>query len=274
MKRMRMVGAGVVIMAALALAVMAPADASASGPVWAYCAKALPKNTGVYTDKTCTTEAATHDGKYELLDGIGKGKGFKGKSSSEARFSWNVPGKGEFDLECNQTKVSGRPVAPNKVADVVIAFSKCRTNISEFEKSCVAQTLPLSGELGWIDREAGTAGVSLSSEASPGGIITEVQGCEPEVKERWSGSVIAEWSPVATVSKESTLSFLSDGFFTEETGFIYANVPAAFEGEETEHFLVNELNAPATGFEWTTDGVRSGGLNATVPLKGETLMIH
>jgi hypothetical protein len=272
---MRRVGiTGVAVVATLALGFSAPAGASALGPVWASCAKALPKDTGAFTDKSCTTEAGAHDGKYELLDGIGKGKAFKGKAGSEARFDWNVPGKGEFDLECSDSKVSGRQVAPNKVADVVISFSKCRTNLSEFEKSCVAQTVPLSGELGWIDSEAGTAGVSLSSEADPGGLIAEVQGCLAEVKERWSGSVIAEWSPVATISKQSTLSFLSDGVFTEETGFIYENLPAAFEGEETEHFLVNELNSPSTGFEWTTDGVRSGGLQATFPIKGETLMVH
>jgi hypothetical protein len=266
--------AGVAVGAVLALGVLAPAGASASGPVWASCAKALPKATGAFTDKTCTTEAGAHDGKYELLDGVGKGRSFKGKATSEARFDWNVPGKGEFDLECSDLKVSGRPVSPNKVAGVVISFSKCRTNLSGFEKSCVAQTVALAGELGWIDREAGTAGVSLSSEASPGGLIAEVQGCVPEVKERWSGSVIASWSPVATVSKQSTLSFVSNGTFTEETGFIYANLPAAFEGEETQHFLVNELNSPSTGFEWTTDGVRSGGLQATFAIKGETLMVR
>jgi hypothetical protein len=262
------------VVAVLALGAVAPAGASASGPVWAYCAKALPKNTGAFTDKACSTEAGTHDGKYELLDGIGKGKGFKGKSTSEARFSWNVPGKGEFDLECSKLSVSGRPVAPNKVAGVVIAFSKCRTNISELERSCVAQTVPLAGELGWIDQETGSAGVVLTREAGPGGLIAEVQGCVPEVKERWSGSVIAAWLPLATVSKQSTLSFVSHGFFTEETGFIYDNQPSAFEGEETQHFLVNELNSPSTGFEWTSGGARSGGLDATFAVKGEALMVH
>jgi hypothetical protein len=272
MRRIATVGMG--LMVALVLGSVAPSGALASGPVWAYCAKSLPKSTGAYTDKACTMAASGHEGGYELVDGIGKGKGFKGKSSSESRFSWNVPGKGEFDLECSDLRVSGRPVAPNKVADVVIAFSKCRTNLSGFEKSCVAQTVPLSGELGWIDRETGSAGVDLSSEASPGGPIAEVQGCLAQVKERWTGSVIANWSPVATLGKLSTLSFASEGFYTEETGFIYANLPAAFEGEETEHFIVNELNSPSTGFEWTADGVRSGGLGATVAVKGETLMIH
>ena len=271
---MRVKGAAGVALAAIVLGLGASsAPASASGPVWAYCGK-VKAGTGGFTDKLCSVGEPEHLGAYELIDGIGKGKGFKGKGSGEARFNWNIPGKGEFDLECSKLKVVGTPVAPNRVAGVVISFQRCRTNISDYVSTCVAHTVPLAGQLGWIDHEAGTAGVELSSEAEPGGLIAEVEGCVPGVKQRLSGSVIASLSPVGAVSKTSTLSFVSRGFYTEETGFIYDNLPVSFEGEEAEHFLVNEVNSPESGFEWTTAGARSGGLDATMTLKGEPLMIR
>jgi hypothetical protein len=49
-------------------------------PTWKACVKAEPKNTGNYSDKSCTVSAGG-TGKYELAEGIGKGKGFKGRVS-------------------------------------------------------------------------------------------------------------------------------------------------------------------------------------------------
>jgi hypothetical protein len=151
----------------LAVGAAAPVGASASSaPVWAYCAKAIPRSTGAYTDKSCTAAAPGHAGGYQLLDGIGKGKGFKGKTEGLFRIYGVVP-PGEFKMECQAGKISGNVLAPNKVTGVVISLSKCRTNISDEVKSCVLITSPLAGELGWIDKAKGEAGLKLTSQAEP-----------------------------------------------------------------------------------------------------------
>jgi hypothetical protein len=269
---MRRWGTAAGILAALALGVVVPAGASASGPVWAYCAKASPKNSGAFTDKSCSTEAGTHEGKYELLDGIGKGKGFKGGTKSEVRMLWNDRGHGEFTLECQRVAVTGTPQTPNRITDVMMSFSHCRTNASEEAKRCTAHIGPLAGELGWIS--AGEAGIELTSETEPGGILGEAQGCLPEVKERWRGSVIGRWMPPVAGGHESTLAFEAGGSFIEGLDFVYANTPTAFEGEEAEHVLVQELFSPETHEGWWDDGVPSSALRATFVEKGEPLHIR
>src|SRR4051794_19512929 len=119
MRRMR---AALVATVVLALGALSTASASASGPVWAYCGKAVPKNTGKYTDKACSMESATNEGKYEVLDGIGKGKAFKG--SSESLEFRQVNEKYTFLFKCEKNKISGHVLAPDKVAGVVITMSK------------------------------------------------------------------------------------------------------------------------------------------------------
>jgi hypothetical protein len=268
--------AAVTLLIVLAIGCLAAAGASAAGPVWAYCAKASPKNTGGFSEKSCTTVAAGHAGGFELLDGIGHGKAFKGKGAA-VRLLLSVPHKYEFNLRCNKTAISGRFVAPNRVAGVQMSMSKCETNVSPVEKSCVIHFTPLAGELGWIDQEKHTAGLELTSEAEPGtGVIAESQGCLSEVKQRWKGSVIAPWAPVGTLSSESTLTFTAYTYESEEkpTYFSFANLPGSFEAEEAVHFLTSEVNGPGSNFEWTNLGAPSAGIEGAFASKGEALMVH
>ena len=269
-------GALGVLAAAVSLVALSTASASASAPVWAYCAKAAPKNTGAYADKACASGSPTHEGKYELVDGIGKGKPFKGKirvaEGGNAKL-WGTAPTGELNVECRERAFSGHYLAPDKVAGVVLSLKKCQTNISEETKSCVVQTVPLSGELGWIDQADGQAGLKLTSEADPEeGVMTEVTGCIPMAKLRYRGSVIGLWSPTETITKEPTLSFGVHVF--EEEGHSYLiNLPA-FEGEEGLHILRDEVNAAETGFEWAPAGGYPAGLEAELHMKGEALMVR
>ena len=57
MKRMRILGLALVAVFALAAIT---AGAASAKPTWKACVKAEPKNTGNYSDKTCTTEVARH----------------------------------------------------------------------------------------------------------------------------------------------------------------------------------------------------------------------
>src|SRR5262249_13848174 len=149
----RLRGALLVMASMLVLGALTAASASASGPVWAYCGKAVPKNTGKYTDKSCSIESPSHGGKYELIDGIGKGKGLKGKAEGGMTL-YGVVHPGEFNLRCEKASISGSYVAPNRVTGVHITMSKCEYNVNE-DVACTVSTTPLSGELGWINQGKG-----------------------------------------------------------------------------------------------------------------------
>jgi hypothetical protein len=270
-------GAVVAVLASLlVLGALTAASASASGPVWAYCGKTVPKNTGAYTDKACSIESPSHEGKWELIDGIGKGKGFKGTGESvEFR---QVNEKYTFEIFCEKDKVSGRVLAPDNVAGVVISMSHCRTSPFDAEKGCAVSTVPLSGHLGWIDQAKGEAGLELTNEAEPEtGIFANIQGCFfPHGDLRISGAVIAKWGPTGVVTKETTLST-----FFGSTPHKYAekascdnveNIPASFEGEEASHLLTGEMVGLGP--------VACEGAALWVPpsfpfhIKGEALMVH
>jgi hypothetical protein len=269
----RLRGVLVVLASMLVLGALTAASASASGPVWAYCGKAVPKNTGAYTDKSCSIESPGHEGKFELLNGIGKGKGFKAKAEG-ARLDGVAP-PGGFELQCPKASISGQYVAPNKVAGVHITMSKCEYNVSE-GVTCTMSTTALSGELGWIDQAKGEAGVMLTSEAEPeSGLITEIQGCLVGVKQRWRGAAIGRWGPLNVITKESTLDYVAQQFPDEANKrFDELSNPPAFEGEEGIHILRSELNDPENGFEWSTARGNAGALEAVFHIKGEALMVH
>jgi hypothetical protein len=258
----------------LVLGALTAAGASASGPVWAYCGKTVPKNTGLYTDKSCSIESPGLEGKYELLNGIGKGKGFKGKAEGGLRLDGVVP-PGELPLQCEKASISGHYVAPNKVAGVHISVSKCEYNVSE-DVTCSMTTTSLAGELGWINQAKGEAGIKLTSEAEPeAGLIGEVQGCVKGAKQRWRGTAIGRWGPLNQITKESTFAFTAFPFPDEANHrFDEKSNPPAFEGEEGVHILRTEVNDPENGFEWSTEGGNAGALDGSLHIKGEALMVH
>jgi hypothetical protein len=272
---MRRLSGAVAIAGVLAIAALtAAASAPASGPVWAYCGKAIPKTVGAYTDKACSVESPSHEGKYELTDGIGKGKGFKGKVGGNELHGVNDP-SGEFNMSCLRGSISGHFVAPDKLAGVVISLSKCETNVSDERKTCGLVTEPLSGELGWLDEAKGEAGVKLTSEAEPEAGLTGEEGvCVPEVRRRWRGSMIGRWGPVGKVAKESTFTFTAQPFFEEDKPrYDETSNPPAFEGEEGIHILRSEVEGPLSNFEWTSAG-NPGALEGAFAVKGEALMVH
>ena len=78
-------------------------------PAWYECAKTIKsegKYTGKYSNKTCTE--GTNEGKYELQAGIGKAKGFKGKSVKPAIQSKSAFGLITVHAEVGKTKAKLR----------------------------------------------------------------------------------------------------------------------------------------------------------------------
>jgi hypothetical protein len=275
MKRMRILGLALV--AVFALAAMTAAGASASKPVWKACVKSA-KNAGEFSDKNCSVSAGGK-GKYNLVAGIGKGKGFKGKGGKAVLHNV-VPGKGDIKVECASFKDAGSVVAPSGVAKVTSTFSKCKSLgapcKTEGGKKETITTNSLVGELGYLNKAHTAAGESLTDEAAPGSGFLATFECEGLAKVRVHGAVIGSLSPFGSVSKESTTTF-SVGPFLGELAPGYTpvvNPPAFEEGGEPVGVLLTELNGPETGNEWAPEGGLPSGQEGSAANKGEALEVN
>src|SRR3954453_18053267 len=131
MGRMRVLG--LVLVAVCALAGIVASGASAA-PEWKGCVKTEPKNTGKYTDKLCTVESSTSEGKYELVPSVGKGKGFKGKGGATILHTKNprnpeqhgIPGPEDVEIKCTGVKYEGKLALPNLIKEAVFEFKGCK----------------------------------------------------------------------------------------------------------------------------------------------------
>jgi len=275
MKRMRILGLALVAVFAL---VAITAGAASAKPVWKVCAKTEPKNTGNFSDKLCSV-SQPGTGKYELVAGIGKGKGFKGKGG-EATLHNVIPGKGDIKVICESFKDAGSIVAPSGVAKVTSTFKGCKSLgapcKTEGGKNETIETKSLAGELGYMNKAHTAVGESLTSEAAPGsGYLAEFE-CEGLAKVRVHGAVIGTMAPFGVVTKESTTTF-SVGEFLGEPAPGYkplTNPPAFEEGAEPVGVLLTELNGEETGNEWAPAGGLPSGQEGVANNKGERLEVN
>jgi hypothetical protein len=254
-----------------ALLALSAAGASAAAPGWWACQKALPKNTGHYSDKLCG-DAVESGGKYELVPGVGKGKSFKGKSSGRTVLIVIIPGKAELKIECMKTIESGRVAAPNLEVGVTFSLSKCQL----LGEPCSSfSTAPLAGELGWINKEKDQVGVSLTNEAAPGsGYVAQIE-CPGFAKFRVVGSFIGtqtgdvgHLSKVASTAWSTEAIDLGPGHYDE-----VVNDPQSFE-EGPNEVLMTEIFDIEDHEKFGPEGGYYSALETTVPTKGETLLIQ
>jgi hypothetical protein len=280
MKRMRILGLALV--AVFALAALTAAGASAT-PTWKYCLKGsknpeTKKYEGEFSDKLCSV-GAPGEGKYSLVEGIGKGKAFKGKG--ETAILHNViPGKGDIKVECASFKDAGQVAVPNKVFNVTSEFKKCKSLGSpcktEGGKKETITTNKLAGALGYMNKAHTAAGESLTNEAEPGSGYLATFECEGLAKVRVHGAVIGALAPFGVVSKESK-SIFSVGPYLGELAPGYTplvNPPAFEEGAEPVGVLLTELNGPETGNTWQPEGGLPSGQEGTANNKGEALEVN
>lgn len=183
---------GVCLVAACGVIGMIASSASAAlpAPVWAVCGKAAKvnkKETGKYNNKTCTEKNEAGEGKYEIVEGVGKAKPFKGKIGA-TRLDVQSP-FGDDAVECTSTKGKGggKPVAPNKEEEVFVELKGCELTLfgSHTEDPCFTTGLKegemkithMEGELGYIEESPGVkVGLRLEHEPSEpplGGVIFE-----------------------------------------------------------------------------------------------------
>ena len=200
--------AAVVLLGALA------STASASGtPTWFECAKAEPKNTGTFNNKTCTEANEAGTGKYVLQEGLGKGKELKGKGGPAVLHvkTW----LGDNTVECAKSKSLGKEALPNLEKEVSITFSKCvalgtHKCTSAGAKTGEVKLTGLKGELGYLEEEPLSVGLKLESEAHPG--PTGEMGkfdCEVLNVTVIGGVIGVVHKDINAVSKESEVEYVS-----------------------------------------------------------------
>ena len=275
MKSMRILG--LALAAVFALAAFTASSAMASKPTWKACVKS-EKGKGEFSDKLCSVGAGG-TGSYNLVEGIGKGKGFKGKGGTAILHNV-IPGKGDIKVECASFKDSGSVAAPSGVFNVTSEFKKCKSLgapcKTEGGKKETITTNKLAGSLGYLNKAHSAAGESLTSEAEPGTGYLATFECEGLAKVRVHGAVIGALSPFGVVSKESS-SVFSVGPYLGELAPGYTplvNPPAFEEGAEPVGVLMTELNGPETGNTWQPEGGLPSGQEGTALNKGESLEVN
>ncbi len=293
--RMRIVGLALVAVFALAGIVAAGASAA---PEWKGCVKTEPKNTGRYTDKLCTVESPTGEGKYELVPSVGKGKGFKGKGGATILHTRNprnpeqrgIPGPEDVELECTGVKYEGKLALPNLIKEAVVTFKGCKllgSRCGSGIEQAVIVTNSLAGEM--VDIEGGSGvGLLLEAEAGPTAPLATFTcrymshyGSEELFTTNLLGSVIAERTgDVGEISKEAQDHFVVGPAWGEVTWKMpfgpvkytpLVNLPThQTGGPNDEHFLESEITEAG---HMEPYGTLPSGLEGVTNEKGEALMI-
>jgi len=307
MRRFRVLALGLV--AGCALGAFAAAGASAQGvPTWYECRKLVKVGHsygGHYKNRTCTETATPGKGKYELQEGVGYDRHFKGKGGP-AVLHLALAG-GAVTIECASSKNSAVPKLPNLEISVEVTYSKCTRGAGTELELCTSPNAPLNkkgkiergkivfrnmkAELGYTT--ASSSGVGLKIESASGtGVLTEfacelrkgVRGTKPKshptgVYTKIEGRLIgAQMSNVGVVSPESTVVAKAESpwagtlvnilGFSEELGAIENH-------EQPANVLEAELCGKAV--EEMTNGETCvdppAGEEQTTTYKGEALMI-
>ena len=180
MRRSTILGICLVALCGVIGMIASSASAALPAPVWAVCAKAPKVNkkaTGKWNDKACATEPnMAGEGKYEIVEGVGKGKAFKGKTGP-TRLDVQSP-FGDDAVACESGKAGSKPTAPNRMSELAVTFKGCELSLfgGKTEDKCFTAGAKkegemtvkgVGGELGYIEESPVRVGVRLESEAEP-----------------------------------------------------------------------------------------------------------
>ena len=135
---------GVCLAVVAVFAVVAVASAAAAEPAIYECHKEA-RGHGKY-EKRC--KVAKEGGGYEIKEGFGKGKPFKGKGDGANLNITNFGG-----ISCTSSSDSGKFTSPTTAGDVVVTFKGCAYNGKTCESGTTAGEIvtdPLEGKVGYI----------------------------------------------------------------------------------------------------------------------------
>jgi hypothetical protein len=226
---------GLCVVAVLAVFALSAASASAlPAPYWASCVKLKKegepkKYHGKYSNKTCTQEEAKGEGKYELEESTGKGKGFKGGTAKQKKGAETALVVMHFKnpitvdgakLECLSASDEGKPEKPN-VMTLSFIYTGCKLLGAKCKTSGAAEgeikVTGLKGVLGYVEEAPEVVvGVKIKSAAeepeNPAmgfpGVLSEFECGEPGyLRSKTSGQAIGVMSKdVGAFSKEFGLA--------------------------------------------------------------------
>ena len=269
-----------------AFAVASVASAVAAEPALYECGKASKEEakyeskgkqktknvyTGLYTEKKCLTLAAAGkyraegkpEGKYELKEGIGKGKAFKGKSTGGS----NLEVVGVGGVGCTSASDTGKFNTPTSGDDIVATFKGCEFNGKQCQSGSAAGeivTNNLIGGVGYLEgKGTPTPKVGSDISAETGEVLAEFTCGESEGFAA-TGSVIAQVAPVNKFTKEATFVFKQKGIGVQEW--------ESFEGGLTDTLTTHICQTK--GCNPITEGFTAASAEeATFTNKGEELEV-
>jgi hypothetical protein len=202
MRRFGIVGVCLAVLAAFTT--VSVANAVASEPALYECHKEA-KGHGKYS-KGCKVEK--EGGGYEIKEGIGKGKPFKGKGKGA-----NLEIKGNGGVACTSSAVTGKFTSPKTAGDVVATFKGCEFNGKKCESGSTAGTIvtnPLKGSVGYLEgKGTKTPRVGADISAESGEVLATFKCGSTTGTDDFAvtGSVIGEVTPVNKFTKEATFVF-------------------------------------------------------------------
>jgi hypothetical protein len=168
-------------------ALVIPAANASALPAYFECHKGTV-GSGKYADKLCEEEAAPGKGKYELQEGVGKGKPFSGSGGG---MTLKAPAIGGV-WTCSSSKESGVVGSPTSLEEVVITFKGCgalgKKCSSEGSLPGEIKTQALAGTLGYISMSPLSAGIALEEQGS-GWMSFNCEGLQWNVSGALIGSV-------------------------------------------------------------------------------------
>jgi hypothetical protein len=206
MKRIKIMGLCLVAM--FVMSAMASAVASAAEPAFFEC----KAEKGGKFEKGCKKEGGK--GGFNLVEGIGKGKAFKGAGGKATLHTKAVGG----EVTCTGFKDAGTITTPKHEAKVTSTFTGCVTLgkkcFSPKAKAGEIKTFTLMGDIGYIEKAGKIVGTDLKPE---GGELLAEFACtnkakgEKALEIKVKGSVIGQITPVNEISKKSTTTFEVNG---------------------------------------------------------------
>jgi len=167
---------GLAVICSIGVFTFAAANASANTPTWFECAKAVKIGTsysGHYTSRACEAGSEVETGgRYELKEGVGTGRRFKGRGGSAVLEVTTT--QGDIAVECASATESGQPALPNLETAVSLTYKRCaatggKTCTSAGARAGEIAIGGLRGEFGDTEEEAASVvDLKLESETRPG----------------------------------------------------------------------------------------------------------
>jgi hypothetical protein len=246
----RIAALGFALIGATVLIAVSAVGASAAEPAFYECKK-LTKNAegkyeGGFTDKACSAASATHEGKYQLQEGIGTKPTIKGKSGHAELES------SAGNVSCTSSKSIGQLKTPTHIGEIHVSYKGCTSGgkkcNSTGAKAGTIETKELQGDLGYVNKAAHEAGVLITPVAAGNLAEFNCEGLEISTK----GGVIGQATPVNEFTKLGELTFKKSGAAKQEF--------TKFDGEAGSHELETTIGpvGPVSSSQEQTN-VQKGG---------------